>query len=554
MTGFVPNWSAGIATLNPKDFGALGNGVHDDTSAIQSCFDAAFGPAASPNGNLNSTLNQAVCFPPGQYIITSAIVLNQVFGGHIFGSGARGSTLITLIGTNSATDNVVLTDGLEFSKIENISFGIASNQTVGTVFMMDRALNTTGVNIQSNTFVDCNFGSGSVGVWINKTNQPTSQGSENSFINCFFQGPPASSTFSGLRITGQNALMNCVWGGDMQAHQIGVDVPVGGGSCPIIHGVSFQSSGAAGTYDIKVLTSSPDDYSVVGCRSESPDFGWFQGGSGVNIENCTQTSGVGGTFLLCDGAATVSGCHVGGQFLGGNLTLDNCFFTSSTPWTGTGGTNGGIINRWHGPAPGFQQQQARWTFDNLPPATMCNGMRHYVFDSYSPISQGAAFSATISTTNLTASSVIGTIAIGQYIVSGAAAGTQITGQTSGTLGGAGVYTVSVSQTVGSSTPMVTGSNVGSVLAKSPTIASFTGSLNDGGSSAGTILTVSSGTGIAAGQLLRYAGGVPGLLILSGSGTNWATNFAGFAAGGTAMTTAAANTVPIYSDNTNWRLG
>lgn len=479
--------------LNVVDFGADPSGANDSRPGIQACFDAAFGPAASPHSNTGGDSNKPVYIPNGKYNLnTGGLVLTQVHGGHIFSTGARGGCDITLNGTGSSSDFVVTTDGLEYSKFENINFGIASNQTVGTVFNMDRLTSGNPVNIQSNTFIDCDFGSGEVGMWINKTVAGASQGSENSFINCFFTGPTGSTTFSGLRITGQNALMNCVWGGDFQHHAIGIDVPSGGGSCPIIHGVSFQSNGSSTALDIQILTSSPDDYSIIGCRSESVNFAAFNAGtpSAVNIENCTQTNGVGGAFLFANGAATVSGCHIGGQFYGNmNLALDNCFFTSTTPWTGSSGTFTGIINRWHGTPPGafgsVEVPQARWTFAALPPASMCVGMRLYIVDS--------------------------------------------------------------------SVAVTSNTNIGNAAAASSTAASFTGSISNGSGSAGTNLTVSSGTGIVIGQVLRGNNVLPGTVIVSGSGTAWqvfpAQNIAS-----EAMTTGAANTVPIWSDGTNWRIG
>jgi len=67
-----------------------------------------------------------------------------------------------------------------------------------------------------------------------------------------------------------------------------------------------------------------------------------------------------------------------------------------------------------------------------------------------------SFTGVISTTTLTASSVTGTIAVGQLITgTGVTAGTTITALGTGT-GGAGTYTVSASQTVSSTTITVVG--------------------------------------------------------------------------------------------------
>ena len=61
-----------------------------------------------------------------------------------------------------------------------------------------------------------------------------------------------------------------------------------------------------------------------------------------------------------------------------------------------------------------------------------------------------SFTGVIAGTNLTVSSLTGSIVVGQPLVgSGIAAGTLITGQTSGTLGQAGIYSINNSQTVGS---------------------------------------------------------------------------------------------------------
>ncbi|SDT47342.1 right-handed parallel beta-helix repeat-containing protein [Jiangella sp. DSM 45060] len=56
----------GTPVLTPQQFGALGDGVADDTAAIQAAIDAA-----------RSQLNKIVVLPPGQYKVTSTIVVGD---------------------------------------------------------------------------------------------------------------------------------------------------------------------------------------------------------------------------------------------------------------------------------------------------------------------------------------------------------------------------------------------------------------------------------------------------------------------------------------------
>lgn len=73
MTSFSPNWSANLSALNVKDFGAVGDGVTDDTDAIQATFAAAWGDgfAGTAHAILNPNLNSPVFFPSGGYKVVA---------------------------------------------------------------------------------------------------------------------------------------------------------------------------------------------------------------------------------------------------------------------------------------------------------------------------------------------------------------------------------------------------------------------------------------------------------------------------------------------------
>lgn len=91
------------------------------------------------------------------------------------------------------------------------------------------------------------------------------------------------------------------------------------------------------------------------------------------------------------------------------------------------------------------------TFNTTPKAC---GTPACTYTSYAvPVAGSASFTAGISTTTMTVSAIAsGRLHIGSVILTGAAAGTRITGLGTGT-GGTGTYTVSISQTVGGGTSM-----------------------------------------------------------------------------------------------------
>jgi hypothetical protein len=62
------------------DFGADPTGVADSTTAIQNCFNAAFGSYTSPHGGLNGILNKPVYFPNGNFKVSPPISARAITG------------------------------------------------------------------------------------------------------------------------------------------------------------------------------------------------------------------------------------------------------------------------------------------------------------------------------------------------------------------------------------------------------------------------------------------------------------------------------------------
>jgi hypothetical protein len=80
--------------VSVKDFGAVGNGVADDTNAIKTCF-ASVAAMASTGGVTNAV---TIFFPKGSYLITDTIVPPRAFANEGFirctGDGYLGTTLL----------------------------------------------------------------------------------------------------------------------------------------------------------------------------------------------------------------------------------------------------------------------------------------------------------------------------------------------------------------------------------------------------------------------------------------------------------------------------
>ena len=76
--------------VSVKDFGAVGDGVTDDTSAIQTC--------------INANQTAQIVFPSGTYKVSSAILLTDSSGHNFQGSLVGQKATITFINTGASTD------------------------------------------------------------------------------------------------------------------------------------------------------------------------------------------------------------------------------------------------------------------------------------------------------------------------------------------------------------------------------------------------------------------------------------------------------------------
>lgn len=104
--------------VNVKDFGAVGNGIHDDTEAIQNA--------------INSLNSGIIYFPKGTYIISSSIKVNKPFI-NLLGSGRGSTTIKKIVDSFEGTQNLNMIININNNDTK-IDFITISNMTlVGNV-------------------------------------------------------------------------------------------------------------------------------------------------------------------------------------------------------------------------------------------------------------------------------------------------------------------------------------------------------------------------------------------------------------------------------------
>jgi hypothetical protein len=121
-----------IDVINVRDYGAVGDGSTDDTTAFVNAIAAAF-----PGGQANPFTNKILWMPAGNYVISTPIYLTNILGGTFLGAG-NGSTQILFNGNGSGGNStlvnypnlapVFILDGVQYSTFAH--FSISGNHTV----------------------------------------------------------------------------------------------------------------------------------------------------------------------------------------------------------------------------------------------------------------------------------------------------------------------------------------------------------------------------------------------------------------------------------------
>lgn len=288
------------APVNPKNYGAIGDGALHPLSSVYPTLVAAqvvypfatsltqsidycafrkaagicWGEPAAEHGYTNRRLNRPMYIPAGIYHFGNDVLTTRdMVGVQVIGAGRLSVEI-------RATGKVWAIDGLWYSKFSGMSI-ISESNTAVCCFDIDgnvpgHPYATRGV--QQNTFEDMLFdGGGSLySSAICRLGGSGGQGSENTFINCFWQNASNSPYYQ----TGFNALANTIIGGNIQNYpKHGIQLNAGQ---VVVINTGFQSTYGYtqitnGGFDIDASSAGAGEHIVVmGCRTESLRF--YQGG------------------------------------------------------------------------------------------------------------------------------------------------------------------------------------------------------------------------------------------------------------------------------------
>lgn len=229
----------------------------------------------------------AVATSTNGIVSTAALHIRNVNSALMYGAGRQAC------GISCQDGSCLSINGMGFSRIENMTFScpLAVFGPIATAFNLNwdetpqysEASNDFQSN-QSNTILNCQFSGGLRTIIHGWGGGMTS---ETCFYNNFISNTGhAATNLAGIYIGNQNSLGVSIIGGNLDSN--GIAIWIAEGAVESIMGVNFQESNQ---WDIRIDNSQGDATLVSGCRSESAQFLWTQGGGGVHVSACSQPGG-----------------------------------------------------------------------------------------------------------------------------------------------------------------------------------------------------------------------------------------------------------------------
>jgi hypothetical protein len=283
--------------VSVTDFGAVGDGVTDDTTAIKNAI-AAVATAAVVVGGQKQLMN-TVYFPPGNYLITekkalSAAFSSGIFAGVSFVGAGRAQTRITYSSSDPSADNYLFSSSNSNTvRFENLELYSTNSALRGIEWR--GAPGPTGSYL---AMIECRV-SGSWTAFFEVTGSVL--GSETYWENCNGSAGYASGTFFSITSTNPQSVnhtfVNCTLGGLGTIFKLraGGNIRVYGGYTSLFEGATYFDADADGT--------------KIGSGNNNMLF------DGVNFED----------------TSTVVSCTIVKNYSSAAVNFRNCNFFSVTP-------------------------------------------------------------------------------------------------------------------------------------------------------------------------------------------------------------------------------
>lgn len=286
---WVAETSGSLPWFNVKDYGAVGDGTTDDTSAVNLAIAA-----------LIATGFGVLYFPAGTYLVSSTLTTLSVPCLVLGDSrGDPSSNAVSQINFSSTSTTLfsVSVAGVSFS-------GLAMNQTGGTA-TAGSCITTTGgtlaaftnlsvrsfylgIDIENSniwTMQDCYIATVSIGLKVRNTSAPDT--GDWSVVNTNFA--PTTGTAIRVESSGGGRVANVKVNGGASGSGHGIDYAIGAGvstSVLLITNCSIENIGGDG---IRVVTSSTGAYSLIAISNVQ--FGLYSNTSGSCIRLTANTLG-----------------------------------------------------------------------------------------------------------------------------------------------------------------------------------------------------------------------------------------------------------------------